>query len=584
MSPPRLGTLAAAAVALTFAPAAHAAPAPLIASPHTTITGAGFPDGKPIGDVNGDGREDVCVFAYGAPSPVIVFGSATPGTVDIRSLGSRGYTVTGRPDGSRDVCRPLGDVNGDGRADIVAWSTEREVRVVFGQQSTAPVDGANPGPNGLILRSTTAGTDAFIARTARVGDVNGDGRDDIGVVGNLSGTPQLAGVVFGRTTGGTVNLADPNLPALLIGDSRGRTATETPYDLVTPGDTNGDGRDDLLVRVNYSELRLVPGRSTPGMIDLANAANRTVLPGQLHEPAVWDDDWLDPAGDLNGDGLLDLLQAGLNSAPTAAVILSATAPPLLDLTNAARRLSLTASLAYSVRTSRAGEVAGDGRDDIIATAGFSQTNSSLHFGGPSPVAVPYAVAGGTTGTVDLRLAGRRVGGIGHQRTVAGGVRFTGGTGRGQLLTSGPSDLVVHTIGAAPADTTAPSLTNVKFETPVILRGCSQPCGLLSTSRLLYAIDETAYMEVDVRRGTTVVATSRGLVPARRPGAWPGGDGYDYRLAAILVEGFCVPVAGCSGDPSKIVARLPAGAYTATMRATDLAGNRSATRTATVLIQ
>lgn len=83
------------------------------------------------------------------------------------------------------------------------------------------------------------------------------------------------------------------------------------------------------------------------------------------------------------------------------------------------------------------------------------------------------------------------------------------------------------------------------------------------------------------RGTTVVATTSGLVDRQTsPNAFSANR---FTFAAVLVEGGCAPFGGgCS--PLRIVARLPAGTYTVTLRATDLAGNRSATRTASVVVQ
>src|SRR5207248_7639760 len=88
------------------------------------------------GDMNGDGRSDVVV---GAPetnaggsesgSAYVVFGSSSSATADLASLGTRGYQVNGPGDRyfAGDAVAGGCDVNGDGRPDTLVGAFGRSL-------------------------------------------------------------------------------------------------------------------------------------------------------------------------------------------------------------------------------------------------------------------------------------------------------------------------------------------------------------------------------------------------------------------------------------------------------------------------
>jgi len=226
----------------------------------TSVAGAG--------DVNGDGRDDVIVGAWAAGnngrsasgSAYVVFGTASIATVDLAGLGSGGFRIDGAA--ANDVAgisvAGAGDVNGDGRDDVIvgSWAADNNGRsesgsasVVFGRTSTATVDLAGLGPAGFRIDGAAAG-DRAGASVAGAGDVNGDGRDDV-IVGSWAADNNgrsgsgSASVVFGRTSTATIDLAGLGSAGFRIdgaaaGDSAG-------YPVAGAGDVNGDGRDDVII-------------------------------------------------------------------------------------------------------------------------------------------------------------------------------------------------------------------------------------------------------------------------------------------------------------------------------------------------
>jgi hypothetical protein len=205
---------------------------------HTFSAGdAGFTGGinVAVGDVNGDGKADVIAGQDAGGSPrVRVFSGANGGVL---------YNFTAYDTAYRGGVRvAAGDVNGDGKADII----------------TAPGAGIAAivkvfsGANGSLLSSFQAlgagfSGGAFIA----AGDVDGDGRADI-VTGSGSGSAPRVNVYSGATGG-------------LLRSFLAYDAAFTGGVRVAARDVNGDGRSDIVVGAGLGdarEVRVFDGLST----------------------------------------------------------------------------------------------------------------------------------------------------------------------------------------------------------------------------------------------------------------------------------------------------------------------------------
>jgi hypothetical protein len=148
------------------------------------------------GDVNGDGIGDdrQCQQRRQhrqADSAYVVFGAPGSANVDLAALGPYGFRIDGAAadDQTGTPVGGGGDVNGDGRADVIvgAFHADNNGRsnsgsafVVYGRplSSTGPVDLSALGQAGFRIDGV-ASDDQAGASVAGRGDVNGDGRADV---------------------------------------------------------------------------------------------------------------------------------------------------------------------------------------------------------------------------------------------------------------------------------------------------------------------------------------------------------------------------------------------------------------------
>ncbi len=380
------------------------------------------------GDINGDGIDDLIIGASGADpngsasgSSYVVFGRS-PGdfasAIDLSSLdGNNGFRLDGVAsyDFSGRAVSGAGDINGDGFDDLLIGAYGAGPNGSFSGSSYVVFGGNNgfdpdinletlDGGTGFRLDGVAAGDYSGFAVSA-VGDINADGIDDLVIGAPLADPNGISSgssyVVFGSSNGfaSVINLST------LSGSNGfridGGAANDFSGGVVSAaGDINGDGIDDLIIGaigadpngINSGSSYVIFGDSSDSFASAIDLSSLTGSNGfRLDGVAAYDRSGraVSAAGDINGDGIDDLIIGAVFADPNgsnsgasyvvfgrsigfdAALDLSS-----LDGSNGFRLDGVAAEDRSGIAVSAAGDINGDGIDDLIVGAYGADSSGS----------------------------------------------------------------------------------------------------------------------------------------------------------------------------------------------------------------
>jgi hypothetical protein len=425
---------------------------------------AGDESGKAVSggaDVNGDGFADILVHAayydpiglvnYGGT--FVVFGKASfsSGFLELSALdGTNGFALFGVTNvpafAEKFGACFAGDVNGDGRPDILVgdrWSDPNGKTNAGGAylvfsiptgSSNGELRSINKGLPGFTIYSDASVYSGYSVSNA--GDFNGDGIDDVLVSAHWAlaraGETYIVfgkeGVAFDAITV-TRDLNGKNgikLNGILSG-------AESSYCLSGAGDVNGDGFDDILVGVyndayngmgTIGSTYLVFGKASfsKSSYDLGELDGIRMIGEAAQDRFGWA---VAGAGDVNGDGYADMIISaigvdftGRGDAGRAYVVFGkrtfASKTLLvnsLDGSNGFKLNGVSTSDQLGSGVACAGDVNGDGYDDVIIGARYVDTDGKRDAGaaylvfGKATFLTSTIELGGLDGVTGITLKG-----------------------------------------------------------------------------------------------------------------------------------------------------------------------------------
>lgn len=382
-----------------------------------------------VGDVNNDGIDDFLIGIGGVDTggvfnvgeAFLIYGKTTAfdaslnlgaldGTNGTRLVGIDFNSLTGQ------LVPGLGDVNGDGIDDIGISASFGDGAAGVDSGESFVVFGADGGLGATLMLSSLDGTNGFrlegdapgdnAGGIGRIGDFNNDGIDDflVGAANNDNANGLNTGnvqIIFGTTaTQSPVRQLNSFTAAegfrilgLAANDSLGSGVSDG-------GDINGDGIDDLIISTDSADVGGLVDVGTTyvifgttddfgGSFDLStlDGTNGFSISGSVaNQRAGYTSA---SAGDVNGDGIEDVIIGGIGASPGGEVyvVFGSTAPfaPTVDLNTLGGVTGFTITpatpgTALGRDVSTAGDFNNDGITDIVFGANGADPDGRTNAG------------------------------------------------------------------------------------------------------------------------------------------------------------------------------------------------------------
>jgi Ca2+-binding RTX toxin-like protein len=391
--------------------------------------------------IGGDGGDTLIGDGEGSDSGQVSLYDVGRGVGGVRINGEKANDYAG------SSLTGLGDVNGDGHADIAVGASSA-VYVLFGPFGNNWQINLNDAAAGIGgYKIVASGSEYIYGSITSAGDVNGDGLGDL-LIANYNdpegggGYSGAAFVVFGKADGGQIDLAQVaagnggfkivgeygNQYGYYYGDWAG-------YSLSAAGDLNADGNDDVLIGARWNDeggyqagaAYVVWGKADGLKVNLDDVANgvggykivgengdrqRADGPGDAAGESVAG------VGDVNGDAIPDLL-IGAPGQAASYLVYGKADNGKINLDDVAQGIGGFKISGAGSSVASGGDVNGDGRTDyLIGGSGVSY----VVFGSATPGNVLLTEVGAGNGGYALNFGGSPV-----------NLGDINGDGRGDLL-------------------------------------------------------------------------------------------------------------------------------------------------------
>jgi len=396
-----------------------------------------------IGDINGDGVDDLAIGAPfsgisgdNSGAAYIIFGSKESNyfsnPIELFGFGSKGLIIKGSNSAHNAgwAVSGAGDFNGDGIKDLLIGATnydqeesgiQGESYVIFGKEGgfSSTIDLSNIGLNdGLKIISDDPNNLGYSVSDA--GDINNDGIDDL-IIGAPYADPDPNGnnsgssyVIYGRRIDsdsenpvtsniikvGNFDSSTDNFTGFTGFTINGQGVDQSGFFVSKAGDINGDGIADIIIgaRDGNPNGKEVAGRAyiifgkqgdigyVFNLSDLNGSNGFTINGIEAFDNAGWS---VSDLGDINDDGIDDIIIGANNANNTSGqsyVIYGSRSSfsstfELSDLngTNGfiINGIAEDSNLGHSV--SGAGDVNGDGVNDLIISAPFADSDAGAAY-------------------------------------------------------------------------------------------------------------------------------------------------------------------------------------------------------------